>query len=110
MKDNFPPPRHMLRVGMHIGYVPFLGMRLGKAYFALMCEPCNSQPFRAGTGSELHTGCLHMCVYIHECIHTFQVERLQSENRRHATNRLAVEQLFTQKLDLAHSERYISVC
>jgi hypothetical protein len=34
-----------------------------------------------------------------------QVERLQAESRRNATNREAVEHLFSQKLELARSER-----
>lgn len=41
---------------------------------------------------------LHVCAFA-------QVERLQTENRRHASNRTAVEQLFNQKLDLSNSER-----
>ncbi len=37
----------------------------------------------------------------------FQVDRLQMENRRNASSRAAVEDLLTQKLDLAKSERLV---
>jgi hypothetical protein len=55
---------------------------------------------------EFQKSCPPLTAAGHECL-VFQVERLQMENRRNISSRAAVEDLLTQKLDLAKSERFV---